>query len=67
MDGRPHLPAAIRQWYGDSRGRYEGDVLVIDVANFSSKTDVLGAREKLHLVERWTRTGPDTLLYVVTV
>jgi len=67
MDGRPHLPAAIRQWYGDSRARYEGDALVIDVTNFSPKTDVLGAREKLHLVERWTRTGPDTLQYVVTV
>jgi hypothetical protein len=67
MDARPHLPAAIRQWYGDSRGRFEGDVLVIDVTNFSPKTDVLGARENLHLVERWTRTGPDTLDYVVTV
>jgi hypothetical protein len=67
MDGRPHLPAAIRQWYGDSRGRFEGDALVVDVTNFSAKTDVLGARENLHLVERWTRTAPDTLEYVVTV
>jgi len=67
MDGRPHLPASIRQWYGDSRGRFEGNALVIDVTNFSPKTDVLGARQNLHLVERWTRTGPDTLEYVVTV
>jgi len=66
MDGRPHLPASIRQWYGDSRGRWEGNTLVIDVTNFSPKTDVLGARENLHLVERWTRTGPNTLEYVVT-
>jgi len=67
MDGRPHLPASIRQWYGDSRGRYEGNALVIDVTNFSSKTDFQGARENLHLIERWTRTGPDTLEYSITV
>jgi hypothetical protein len=67
MDGRPHLPAGIRQWYGDSRGRWEGDTLVIDVTNFSPKTDFQGARENLHLVERWTRTGPTTLAYEVTV
>ena len=67
MDGRPHLPAGIRQWYGDSRGRWEGDTLVIDVTNFSPKTDFQGARENLHLIERWTRTGPTTLAYEVTV
>ena len=67
MDGRPHLPASIRQWFGDSRGRWEGDTLVIDVTNFSPKTEVFGSRENLHLVERWTRTGPKTLAYEVTV
>jgi hypothetical protein len=67
MDGRPHLPAHVRQWYGDSRGRFEGDTLVIDVTNFSPKTDFQGSRESLHLVERWTRTSPTTLDYVVTV
>src|SRR5947208_5076814 len=67
MDGRPHLPAAIRQWFGDSRGRWEGDTLVIDVTNFSPKTDVQGSRENLHLVERWTRTGPNSLEYAVTM
>ena len=67
MDGSPHLPAAIRQWYGDSRGHWEGNTLVIDVTNFSAKTDYQGSRENLHLVERWTRTGPKTLDYVVTV
>jgi len=67
MDGSPHLPASIRQWYGDSRGHWEGDTLVIDVTNFGPKTDFQGSRENLHLVERWTRTGPSTLDYQVTI
>jgi hypothetical protein len=67
MDGRPHLPASIRQWYGDSRGHWEGNTLVIDVTNFSPKTDFQGSRENLHVIERWTRTGPNTLEYAVTV
>jgi hypothetical protein len=67
MNGSPRLPANIRQWYGDSRGHWEGDTLVIDVTNFSSKTDFQGSRENLHLVERWTRTGPTSLEYEVTI
>ncbi len=67
MNGSPHLPASIRQWYGDSRGHWEGNTLVIDVTNFSPKTDFQGSRENLHLIERWTRTGPNTLEYQVTI
>jgi hypothetical protein len=67
MNGSPHLPADIRQWYGDSRGHWEGDTLVIDVTNFSPKTDYRGSRQNLHLAERWTRTGPTSLEYVVTI
>src|SRR6202048_2802569 len=67
MDGSPHLPANIRQWYGDSRGHWEGNTLVIDVTNFSAKTDYQGSRQNLHLVERWTGTGPTSLVYVVTI
>ena len=67
MDGSPHLPPGIRQWFGDSRGHWEGNTLVVDVTNFSPKTDVFGSRENLHLVEHWTRTGPRTLVYEVTV
>src|SRR6202030_3959889 len=66
MDGSPHLPAGIRQWYGDSRGHWEGNTLVIDVTNFSPKTDFQGSRENLHVIERWARTGPTTLEYAVT-
>jgi hypothetical protein len=67
MNGSSHLPANIRQWYGDSRGHWEGNTLVVDVTNFGPKTDVLGSRENLHLVERWTRTGPMTLAYEVMI
>jgi len=67
MDGSPHLPAGISQWYGDSRGHWEGDTLVIDVTNFSPKADFQGSRENLHIIERWTRTGPTSLAYAVTV
>jgi hypothetical protein len=67
MNGSPHLPAIIRQWFGDSRGHWEGNTLVIDVTNFSPKTDFLGSRETLHLIERWTRTGPTSLEYAVTI
>ena len=66
-DPSPHLPAGIRQWNGDSRGRWDGNTLVIDVTNFSPKTEFQGSRENLHLIERWTRTGPTTLEYVVTI
>jgi hypothetical protein len=67
-DGSPHLPPAVTFWFGDSRGRWEGDTLVIDVANFSGKTNFRGSNEgRLHLIERWTRLGPETLEYRVTI
>ena len=67
MNGSPHLPSHVRQWWGDSRGHWEGDTLVVDVTNFSPKTNNLGSGENLHLVERFTRTGPETIEYVVTI
>ena len=67
LDGRPHLDSRIRPWNGDSRGRYEGDTLVIDTTNISPKSDFRGAREKLHLVERLTRVSSGVLNYEVTI
>ena len=67
LDGRPHLPTRIRQWHGDSRGRWEGTTLVVETTNFSPKATVLGSDENLHLVERFTRIAPDTISYEVTV
>ena len=64
---RPHLPSQVRQWWGDSRGRWEGDTLVVDVTNFTAKTDFQGSRENLHLVERWTRVDAKTIDYTVTM
>ena len=67
LDGGPHLPQSIRQRFGDSRGHWEGNTLVVDVTNFSPKSDFMGARENLHLVERWTRTDAKALGYAVTI
>src|SRR5437870_3719250 len=62
----PHL-ANVRQWWGDSRGHWEGNSLVVDVTNFSPKSNFQGSHENLHLVERWTRVDADTLEYAVTI
>jgi len=63
----PHLPSSVTQRFGDSRGHWEGNTLVVDVTNFSPKSDFMGARENLHLVERWTRVDAKTLEYTVTI
>jgi hypothetical protein len=67
MDGRPHLRGDIRQWRGDSRGHWEGDTLVVDTTNFTGKTSFRGSGAEMHLVERFTRVGADTLLYEYTI
>ena len=66
-DGRPHLPHTIRQWPGDSRGRWEGDTLVVDTTNFTDKTGFHGSSDILYVVERFTRVDADTILYEFTV
>jgi hypothetical protein len=76
LDGSPHVDKNIRQWLGDSRGHWEGNTLVVDVSNFSNKTDgtlptengfYTGGGEALHLIERFTRTDAETLTYAATV
>ena len=67
LDGRPHLPGHIRQWRGDSRGRWDGNTLVVDTTNFRDETNLRGAARNLHVVERFTRVAADTLLYEFTV
>jgi hypothetical protein len=67
IDGRAHLAPAIRQWNGDSRGRWQGNTLVVETRNFSPRSYFMGATDQLHLVERFTRTGPDTIVYEMTM
>jgi hypothetical protein len=67
LDGRSHLPSHIRQKFGDSVGRWEGNVLVVDTTNFSGQMLVNGSRENLHLVERFSLSEPGILLYRATV
>jgi hypothetical protein len=67
LDGRPHLPAHIRQWLGNSVGRWEGSTLVVDTTNFTAQTSFRGSREHLHLVERFRRVAPDLLVYQIKV
>ncbi|HZI81187.1 MAG TPA: hypothetical protein VFD69_16805 [Vicinamibacterales bacterium] len=73
LDGRPHLSPVFRSYMGDTRGRWDGDTLVIDTINLTDKTGV-GANGRalfhssaLHLTERLTRTAADRLLYAVTI
>jgi hypothetical protein len=63
---RPHLPSALQQWLGDSRGRWEGNTLVVETTNFSDKTNFRGSTDGLHMIERMTRVDADTLDYEVT-
>ena len=67
IDGSPHLPSSIRQWNGDSRGHWEGDTLVVETTNFSSSSYFMGSTERLRLIERFTRTAPDTIAYEMTI
>jgi hypothetical protein len=64
---QPPLPSNVRQWLGDSRGHWEGNTLVVDTTHFTDKTHFRGADENLHLVERFTRLDPETLIYQFTV
>ena len=76
LDGRPHLPSGIRQWLGDSRGRWEGDTLVVETTNVTPKAEqrafilvftALSTGRNLHLEERFTPIDADTIDYRFTV
>ena len=68
INGGPHLPSMMRQYFGDSRGHWEGDTLVVDVTNFpSNMVNYRGAGPNLRLTERFRRISPDTVRYEVTV
>jgi hypothetical protein len=67
LDGRPHVPAAVRTYAGDSRGRFEGDTLVVETTNFSPNRNFFGSEGTFTLVERFTRTADDTIAHTYTV
>lgn len=80
-DGRPPLDPAIRQWLGESRGHWEGNTLVVETTNFNGLTHMtnpgvpgsnspytpIATTEQMRIVERFTRTGPDTMDYRITI
>ncbi len=65
--GGAHPPADVRQWLGDSIGHWEGDTLVVDTTNFTDQTAFEGASANLHVIERFRRVDPSTILYKVTI
>jgi len=75
LDGSPHLPSQIREWTGDSRGHWEGDTLVVDTTNFKFNNQSrfgVGYQDgmtdgNLHVVDRFRRTDPNTIIYQATV
>jgi hypothetical protein len=66
LDGRPQVGSQIRLWMGSSRGRWDGEALVVDTTNFRPMV-FRSASAKLHLVERFSRVNADTLLYEFTI
>jgi hypothetical protein len=67
LDGRPHAPAAVRSFLGDSRGHWEGDTLVVETTNFTDKTAFQGSSENMKVIERFTRLSDDEIKYEFTV
>ena len=77
LDGRPHLPQKIRQYLGDSRGHWNGNTLVVETTNFNDQTkmefgrppfgSIRGIGERARVIERFTRTAADTVLYEFTI
>jgi hypothetical protein len=67
LDGRPHLPDTIREWMGDSRGRWEGDTLVVETKNFNGKNPLRDSSEHMRVIERFTRVDADTIRYQFTI
>ena len=62
-----HRSDGLRPWFGDSIGHWDGDTLVVDTTNFNDKNTFRGSSENLHVIERFTRISPGTILYKATI
>jgi len=71
LDGRPHIGDSLKLWMGDSRGRWEGNTLVVDVTNHNDRTwfDIVGSfhSDAMRVTERWTFVNKDRIDYVATI
>jgi len=67
LDSGPHIPPAIQEWMGDSRGRWEGDTLVVDTTNYKPGAFQAISSEKLHVTERFSLRDAETLKYEITI
>ena len=67
LDGRPQPPASLRQWVGISRGRWEGNTLVVETTNFNGKNPFRGASENMKVTERFARVADDMIDYSFTI
>jgi hypothetical protein len=67
LDGRPAPPSSFREWMGVSRGRWEGDTLVVETANFNGRNPFRGSSEKMRVIERFTRMSDDAIQYRFTI
>jgi hypothetical protein len=67
LDDRPQPDPKVRQWMGVSRGRWEGETLVVETTNFNGKNPFRGSDENLKVIERFTRVADDTIEYKFTI
>jgi hypothetical protein len=67
LDGRPQPPQQVRQWGGISRGRWEGDTLIVETSNYNGKNPYQGASENMRVTEKFKRTDADHISYTFTV
>ena len=67
LDARAQPPSKVRQWMGTSTGRWDGDTLVVETANFNGKNPLRGSSERMRVTERFTRVADDTIDYAFTV
>jgi hypothetical protein len=67
LDNRPHISPRVRQWAGDSRGRWDGETLIVETTNFTHKTHFQRSSDALRVLERFTRVDAETIRYEFTV